>query len=71
MANRAGEYKLNLSGVAEYKSFYPSPLPPQPPLVFDSDTVDILIKANKSIAILNNMTNLIPDINLFVSMYVR
>ncbi len=30
MANRAGEFRTNLSGEATYKSFVPSPLPPVP-----------------------------------------
>lgn len=30
MANRAGEFRTNLSGEAAYKSFVPSPLPPGP-----------------------------------------
>lgn len=71
MLNRAGSYKTNLSGEAEYKSFSPSPLPPNPPLVLDNETLDILVKANSRLAALDKMTELIPNINLFISMYVR
>lgn len=71
MLNRAGSYKSNLSDEAEYKSFLPSPLPPNPPLSLDNDILDILVKANSRLAALDKMTELIPDINLFISMYVR
>jgi len=71
MLNRSGTYKTNLSGEAEYKSFVPTPLPPIPPLLLDNETVDLAIKANSQLAVLNKMTDLIPNINLFISMYVR
>ena len=71
MLNRQGTYKTNLSGDAEYKSFRPAPLPPNPPLSLDNETVELLIKANNRLAVLDKMTDLIPNINLFVSMYVR
>lgn len=71
MSNRAGTYKTNLSGEAAYKSFVPAPLPPTPALSFDDETIELLVKANNQVAILNKMTELIPNVNLFVSMYVR
>lgn len=71
MNNRAGFYKTNLSGEMAYKSFVPSPLPPDPPVELTEDFVKLLIKANSKIAILENLANRIPDISLFISMYVR
>lgn len=71
MANRAGEFRTNLSGEAAYKSFVPSPLPPDPIVEMDEEMVELLVKANKSIAVLEGISSRIPNMNLFVSMYVR
>jgi Fic family protein len=71
MDNRAGYYKSNLSGEMEYKSFVPTPLPPTPPIELTADMVGLLIKANSSLAVLENLANRIPRVELFVSMYVR
>jgi Fic family protein len=71
VANRAGEYRSNLSGELRYDSFLPRSLPPDPPVVIDGDMIKLLTKANRSIGILEGMSNQVPDIDLFVSMYVR
>ena len=71
MDNRAGIYKNNLSGDMAYKSFMPSLLPPNPPIELDKDIVDLLVKANKQLAILEGISSRIPNIHLFISMYVR
>ena len=69
--NRAGYYRTNLTGEAAYQSFVPSPLPPQPTIELDQDMISLLIKANTQIATLNEIAKHIPNMNLFVSMYVR
>jgi len=71
MVRRAGEYKTNLSGEAAYQSFTPSPLPPNPSIELDSEMVGLLVKANKQITLLEGLATRIPNVNLFVSMYVR
>lgn len=71
MQNRAGYWKSNLSGEAAYRSFCPAPLPPVPELERSDDLIKNLISANKSIAVLESVSSHIPNINLFVSMYVR
>lgn len=71
MKNRAGEYKTNLSGELQYKSFLPRLLPPSPPIAIEDETVNLLSKANRSIGILEGVSRQIPNIDLFVSMYVR
>ena len=71
MNNRAGIYKNNLSGDIAYKSFMPSVLPPNPPIELDKDIVDLLVKANKQLALLEGISSRIPNIHLFISMYVR
>lgn len=71
MNNRAGKEITNFSGEAAYKSFLPTPLPPSPSLDLDIEAVKLLVAANKQLAILDAVSSRIPNINLFVSMYVR
>lgn len=71
MDRRSGSYKTNLSGEAAYQSFVPAPLPPSPPIELDAETIDLLIKANKQLALLEGLATRIPSVSLFVSMYVR
>lgn len=65
----AGTYITNLSGDAAYQSFRPSPLPPE--LNIDDEMLSLLTGATKAIAKLDTLATYIPNINLFVSMYVR
>jgi Fic family protein len=71
MSERAGKLKINLSGDAEYKSFLPSPLPPNPPIAVSDELLALLVDANRELALLNSIAAHIPSINLFVAMYVR
>ncbi|MCR5274595.1 MAG: Fic family protein, partial [Clostridiales bacterium] len=71
MLNRSGEWIKNLSGDLSYKSFRPSPLPPDPALNIDSDVVKNLVEANRNLAQLDTAAKLIPNAELFISMYVR
>ncbi|HHT25297.1 MAG TPA: Fic family protein [Clostridiaceae bacterium] len=71
MNNRAGSYRTNLSGEAEYKSFIPNPLPPKPEVEMNNDIVSLLVKANRMISTLESISSRIPDMDLFISMYVR
>ena len=71
MNDRAGYWKTNLSGEMAYQSFVHSPLPPTPPIEISEDILEQLIKANSQLAILESVATRIPDVDLFVSMYVR
>lgn len=71
MSQRAGTYKTNLSGEAAYQSFVPAPLPPHPPNELDSESVALLVKANQQLTLLEGLAIRIPNVSLFVSMYVR
>ena len=68
---RAGTLKKQLSGEIAYFSFYPSKLPPNPPIEVDSEIIDKLINAHKVLAILDDRATNIPNIDLFISMYVQ
>lgn len=71
MNNRAGHLKTNLSGEMAYQSFVPNPLPPMPPIEMTDDMLELLIKANSQLAVLESVATRIPNVDLFVSMYVR
>lgn len=71
MENRAGRFVENLSGEMAYLSFRPSPLPPDPPIAVDAPMLHLLVEANKNIAVLEGLSSRIPNVGLFISMYVR
>ncbi len=69
--NRAGTERRNLSGEMAYRSFVPSALPPSPALEISEEMRELLTAAGKELAVLNALAIRIPDVRLFVSMYVR
>lgn len=71
MKNRAGEFKPNLSGESKYMSFLPTKLPPDPLIEYDSELIQLLIKAHRSIGTLEGISKQIPNKEWFISMYVR
>ena len=68
---RSGEYVKNLSGELEYRSFKPAPLPPNPELKISSEIVKKLVEANRDMVRLDTAAKLIPNVELFILMYVR
>ena len=71
MDNRAGYLKTNLSGEMTYQSFVPRPLPPIPSVELTEEMLGLLIKANSKLAVLESIATRIPNVALFISMYVR
>lgn len=71
MNNRAGCFVTNLSGEMAYQSFRPNPLPPEPPIEMSGELIAKLVDANKKLAALDGLSSRIPNMDLFVSMYVR
>ena len=71
MERRAGSWKRNMSGEAAYDSFVPAPLPPEPPIELDIEMIALLVRAHRRLAELEGISSRIPDLPLFVSMYVR
>ena len=71
MNNRAGKLVQNFSGESKYYSFYPYPLPPKPEIEIDTEMQQLLIDAHKKLALLNGLSDRIPNKDLFISMYVR
>lgn len=66
--NRAGYFMNSASG---YKSFVPKKLPPDPPIQFDSELQNLLSQADRKLGRLDGVTQILPNPELFVAMYVR
>ena len=67
-SNRAGKVIKQASG---YNAFIVNPLPPEPPLKLDQETVKLLSDADRMVGQLNGLATLISDADLFVYLYVR
>jgi Fic family protein len=65
---RAGTYVRQPSG---YRAFIPKPLPPDPPLGYDTALTALLSEADQALARLDAATEFLPNPDLFVKMYVR
>jgi len=70
MKSRIGKLVTIKVTKESYKAYVPTPLPPKPPVDLASLS-NLLEKSASALAELNNMTNNIPNISLFVYMYVR
>ncbi len=68
--NRLGSYVSRSSAGEMYKAFVPPALPPDPPLDMDR-LYKPLDKAMKALGELDALAKLLPDIGLFLYMYVR
>ncbi len=66
---RAGAYVPQTPG--RYKAFIPRSLPPAPPLSLSPDIQVLLSEADRAIGRLDATTELLPNPDLFVMMYVR
>lgn len=66
--NRSGTYVNQPSG---YKAFIPKPLPPKPPVALEGDLQNLLSKADMSLARLDGIGHVLPNVNLLIAMYVR
>src|SRR6266567_3206731 len=54
-----------------YQAFIPTPLPPDPPLRFDSQLATVLAGAGTALGRLDGVAATLPNPELFVAMYVR
>ena len=66
---RSGSVVQNLSGELAYFSFKPTPLPPE--IQISPEMLSLLIEANRKVAYLDASSDKIPNVNLFLSMYIR
>lgn len=66
--HRSGTYIQQPSG---YKAFIPNPLPLRPAITLDPELQILLSAADRAIGRLDAGTELLPNPDLFVAMYVR
>lgn len=52
-------------------AFHPAPLPPNPPVNIDEEMSSLLGNAHRMLGKLDGISEQIPDIDLFIAMYVR
>jgi Fic family protein len=65
---QAGRYVKQATG---YAAFIPAPLPPDPPIVMDTELSRLLSEADRVLGRLDGVATVLPNPDLFVSMYVR
>ena len=66
--NRAGKYVHQLTG---YDAFIPTDLPPDPPVNMDAEMIRLLSLADRKLGRLDGVTQILPNPDLFVGMYVQ
>jgi Fic family protein len=66
--SRSGTYISQASG---YKAFIPAPLPPKPPIALDDKLQALLTSADMALARLDGLGQVLPNVNLFIAMYVK
>ncbi len=54
-----------------YASFKPKKLPPDPPIQYDSEMLKLLSDADRKLGRLDGITQILPNPELFVAMYVQ
>ncbi len=67
-ASRAGTFQRQAGG---YDTFVPAPLPPDPPVTFDTEMLALLSAADQALGRLDGVIQTVPNPDLFVAMYVR
>lgn len=68
MTTRAGRYVRQPTG---YRAFLPKPLPPDPPIAWNSDLLQALSDADRAVGRLDGLARSLPNKDLFVAMYVK
>ena len=67
-SERAGRFRRQLTG---YEAFMPKPLPPDPPLQWDTGLLKLLSDATAAVGRLDGMADGLPNPDLFVASYIR
>lgn len=66
--NRAGYFMKSTTG---YHAFVPAKLPPNPPIQYDDEARALLSLADRKLGVLEGITQILPNPDLFVAMYVK
>lgn len=67
-STRAGKMVHNING---YESFVPEKLPPSPPVEINAAMQNLLSQADRKLGRLDGITEILPNPELFVAMYVK
>lgn len=67
-STRAGIFIRQPGG---YMAFIPKPLPPDPPIKMDNELLEFLSTADRTLGRLDGTTEILPNPDMFVAMYVR
>ena len=67
-SNRTGCLSHQITG---YESFVPNNLPPNPKILIDDEMQDLLSQADRKLGRLDGITEILPNPELFVAMYVK
>jgi len=68
ISDRAGKYVMGIEG---YKAYVPNKLPPQPSIDLNTELVSLLSLAERKLGRLDGVTQVLPNPDLFVAMYVH
>lgn len=68
LSQRAGQFRPQFTG---YEAFVPNPLPPDPPIKWDTGLVSLLAKATAVLGRLDGIASTLPDVDWFVASFVR
>lgn len=68
---RSGFIRQNLAGAQSYGSFVPASLPPEPSIEPDEELNGLLLEAKTKLAYLKGAARHIPNMEMFLAMYVR
>ena len=72
MKRKTQGHYVNISTVGETaQAFVPNPLPPEPPLDWTPDLRDKFDQAHLALGALDSISTFLPDISVFLYMYVR
>jgi Fic family protein len=68
MKERAGKFVRQPRG---FSAFIPNPLPPEPPIKYDEELQLLLSEADRALARLDGIATVLPNPDLFITMYVK
>lgn len=71
MERRQGQYVRSTTAGESYSAYVPAPLPPEPPLDFDTTLIQLLDRANRLLGRLDGIATSLPEPHLLLYQYVR
>ncbi|MBM3745712.1 MAG: Fic family protein [Acidobacteria bacterium] len=70
LKSRLGTYVVTTVGGEQVRAFVPPPLPPKPAIRLDG-LQSLLEQANQALGRLDGLASILPDVSLFIYLYVR